>query len=95
MRPIIRAVLVGVALSLVSAVATSAAEKAAAAATQYKVGDTVYVCGCGESCDCNTIQTSPGKCHCGMALVEGKVTKVAAGKVTVKTAKGERVIKLT
>jgi len=95
MRSIPSAMLVAIALLLAPVTATVAAETAVAAATQFKVGDTVYVCGCGESCDCNTIQTSPGKCHCGMALVEGKVTKVAAGKVTVKTAKGERVIKLT
>ncbi|MDH5680872.1 MAG: hypothetical protein OEZ36_04740 [Spirochaetota bacterium] len=31
-----------------------------------------YACGCGKSCDCNTISNKPGKCSCGTDLVETK-----------------------
>ena len=30
-----------------------------------KVGDEVYVCGCGEGCQCETISRKEGKCSCG------------------------------
>jgi len=54
----------------------------------------VFVCGCGKECDCDTIGTKPGKCHCGMDLIEATVTKVEGYRVTVRSAEGDRVIKV-
>ena len=30
-----------------------------------KAGDTIYVCGCGEGCDCGSLAKKEGKCGCG------------------------------
>ena len=58
-----------------------------------KVGDAVYVCGCGKGCDCDTMAKKPGKCVCGKPLVKGKVTKVGDGTAVIKTKKGEQTFK--
>ncbi|MGZ3593637.1 MAG: hypothetical protein ACXU9G_02720 [Syntrophales bacterium] len=58
---------------------------------KLKVGDEVYVCGCGESCPCLTMSKSPGKCTCGKDLVKGEVTKVEKGKATVMVNGKEQV----
>jgi hypothetical protein len=65
---------------------TPKADKAAPAKSPVlKVGDTVYVCGCGESCHCTPgISAKPAKCGCGKDMVKAKVTKVGNGQVTVK-----------
>jgi len=98
MTLIFRGVLLSFILSSPFSTGTLAADQAApaAAAAKYAVGDTVYVCGCaaGKGCGCNTLQASPGKCHCGSDLVQGTVTKVTEGAVTVKTAGGEQVVTL-
>jgi hypothetical protein len=47
-------------------------------------GDTVYVCGCGEKCACETLSKQPGTCACGGALVQGKVVSVGDGKAVVE-----------
>ena len=62
------------------------AEKAAPAKSPVlKVGDTVYVCGCGESCHCKPgISAKAAKCGCGKDMLKAKVTKVENGQVTVK-----------
>jgi hypothetical protein len=31
-----------------------------------------YMCGCGPSCTCGTISQKPGKCSCGVDLIEVK-----------------------
>ena len=49
-----------------------------------KVGDEIYVCGCGEGCPCDTMSTSPAKCTCGKDLVKTKITKIEKGKITVE-----------
>ncbi len=59
-----------------------------------KVGDEVYVCGCGDSCPCLTMSRSPGKCVCDKDLVKAKVTKVEKGKATVMV-KGKEQVFLT
>ena len=93
MKRLLGAVLMSVALSFAFAPVVHAADQATAAAkAAYKVGDKVYVCGCG-ACECGTLSTAKGKCHCGKDFIEGTVTKVAEGEVTVKTASGERTIK--
>ena len=56
-----------------------------------KVGDEVYVCGCGEGCPCLTMSRNPGKCVCGKDLVKSKVTKVEKGKATVMVNGKEQV----
>jgi len=49
-----------------------------------KVGDELYVCGCGEGCKCDTMSRNPGTCTCGKDLVKSKVTKVEKGKITME-----------
>lgn len=49
-----------------------------------KVGDEVYVCGCGEACDCGTVSRNPGNCTCGKPMVKTKVTKVKKGMISVE-----------
>ena len=38
--------------------------------------DMVYVCSCGEDCDCNTVATEPGNCACGNELKAAHLVKV-------------------
>ena len=52
-----------------------------------KVGDQLYVCGCGEGCPCDAMSRNPGKCTCGKDLVKSKVTKVEKGKITMEVRK--------
>ena len=49
-----------------------------------KVGDEVYVCGCGEGCPCLTLSRNPGKCTCDKDLVKTKVTKIEGDKAYVE-----------
>lgn len=49
----------------------------------YKNGDTVYVCNCGDSCDCKTMSNKEGKCSCGKALGKGTVSSVSKDTVVV------------
>jgi hypothetical protein len=58
-----------------------------------KVGDKLYVCGCGKQCDCDTMAMKPGKCVCGKPMVKGTVTKVGEGTAVIKTKKGEQTFK--
>ncbi len=51
-----------------------------------KAGDEIYVCGCGEKCDCGTMARKEGKCSCKKDLVKATVTKVEDGKVYYKVA---------
>lgn len=46
-------------------------------------GDEIYACGCGTSCDCNTLSRNPGKCTCNKDLVKSKVMKVEKGMVVL------------
>ena len=50
----------------------------------YKQGETVYVCACGEGCDCKTMSRKEGKCVCGKALGKAVVTSVEGDKAMVK-----------
>jgi hypothetical protein len=58
-----------------------------------KVGDQIYVCGCGVDCDCDTMARKPGKCVCGKPMVQGKVLKVEEGKAVIQTDKEEKTFK--
>ena len=50
----------------------------------YKAGDTVFVCGCGEGCDCLTVSRKAGKCVCGKPLAQTVIDKVEEGKIYLK-----------
>lgn len=50
----------------------------------YKAGDAVFVCGCGEGCDCFTVSRKAGKCVCGKPLAQTVVDKVEEGKIYLK-----------
>ena len=50
----------------------------------FKKGDSVYVCGCGEGCDCMTLSRKSGKCSCNKQLVKTVVDKVEGDKIFVK-----------
>ena len=43
---------------------------------EVKPGDEIYVCACGEMCDCDTMSMKPGQCSCGKDMIKTKVTKV-------------------
>ncbi len=47
----------------------------------FKAGETVYVCGCGGGCDCQTISRNDGKCACDKALVKTTVTKIQGSQL--------------
>lgn len=46
-----------------------------------KAGDTIYVCSCGDSCDCGTLGSKAGTCGCGKELVKTTINKIEKGKV--------------
>lgn len=50
----------------------------------YKKGDAVFVCACGESCECKTMARKAGKCSCGKDMVKGVVNEVKDDKLVVK-----------
>lgn len=60
-----------------------------------KAGDKVYVCACGEKCDCGTVSKKAGKCGCGHDLVETTVTKVEEGSFTATVDGKARTFKTT
>jgi hypothetical protein len=49
----------------------------------FKAGETVYVCGCGAGCDCNTMARKPGMCTCNKPLVKTTISKVEGDKAFV------------
>lgn len=49
-----------------------------------KKGDTIFVCGCGESCTCGTLGKSEGTCGCGQKLIKTTASKLEKGKVYYK-----------
>lgn len=50
----------------------------------YKKGDTVYVCACGEGCDCKTMSRNEGTCPCGKPLGKGVITSMNGETAMVK-----------
>ena len=72
-------------LTLVFTMALATLALAAKTKMTAKVGDELYVCGCGEGCPCDTMSRNPGKCSCDKDLVKTKVTKVEKGKITVES----------
>ena len=49
-----------------------------------KVGESYYVCNCGEGCDCHTISSKAGECSCGQDLVQAEVSRVEEGRAFFK-----------
>ncbi|MFZ4856299.1 MAG: hypothetical protein ACOYL3_07870 [Desulfuromonadaceae bacterium] len=49
-----------------------------------KSGDTIYVCACGDGCDCGSLAHKAGKCGCGKELVKTTVDKIEKGRAFYK-----------
>jgi hypothetical protein len=71
-------------LFVFAAVSFAFAAKGPSGKFDAKTGDTIYVCACGDSCDCGTLAKKEGKCGCGKDLVKTTVDKVEKGKVFYK-----------
>lgn len=85
-----------VGLAVVFALVAATASFAASTGTmKVKVGESIWVCGCGESCPCMSMANTKGVCACGKDLVQGKVTKVGKGTATVLVNGKEQVFKTT
>jgi hypothetical protein len=84
---------IGALLAVVFALFLVSGAHADSAKMDLKVGDQVYVCGCGKECDCDTMSKKPGKCVCEKPMVQGKVVKVEPGKAVIKTDKEEKTFK--
>ena len=74
-------------LTLVFTMALATLALAAKTKMTAKVGDELYVCGCGEACPCDTMSRNAGQCTCGKDLIKTKVTKVEKGMITVESRK--------
>ena len=58
-------------------------EDARSVSQEYKVGETVYVCGCPMMC-CNSISRDPnGRCICNVPLRKGIVSKIHGHRIVV------------
>jgi hypothetical protein len=64
--------------------AAGAAKASDTKASTAKAGDAVYVCGCGASCQCGTVKSSPGSCSCGQPLTKTTILRVEGDQVVVK-----------
>jgi hypothetical protein len=71
-------------LFVLAAASLCLAEKGAKGVFDAKAGDTIFVCGCGEGCDCGSLSKKEGTCGCGKELVKTTVTKTEKGKVYYK-----------
>jgi hypothetical protein len=68
-------------LFVFAAVGLAFADKGSTGKFDAKTGDTIYVCGCGDGCDCGSLAKKEGTCSCGKELVKATVNKVEKGKV--------------
>lgn len=71
-------------LFVLSAVSLVLADKGSKGKFEAKAGDVIYVCGCGEGCDCGSLGKKAGTCSCGKELVKTTVTKIEKGRVYYK-----------
>ena len=56
----------------------------------YRVGETVYACGCPMMC-CNSISKTPkGRCDCNFPLKKGTVSRIQDGRVYVEFSGREK-----
>lgn len=51
--------------------------------------DVVYVCNCGDDCDCGTMAVEPGTCSCGTELVQAHLVKVEENEALLCTCGGD------
>ena len=68
-------------LFVCAAVSLAFAAKGPTGKFEAKAGDTIYVCGCGEGCDCGSLAKKEGTCSCGKALLKTTVNKIEKGRV--------------
>jgi hypothetical protein len=68
-------------LFVFAAVGLAFAAKGPSGKFDAKAGDTIYVCGCGDGCDCGSLAKKKGTCSCGKELVKTTVNKVENNKV--------------
>ena len=68
-------------LFVFAAVSLAFAAKGPTGKFDAKAGDTIYVCGCGDGCDCGSLAKKEGKCSCGKELVKTTVNKVENDKI--------------
>jgi hypothetical protein len=68
-------------LFVFAAVSLAIAAKGPSGKFNAKAGDSIYVCGCGDGCDCGSLAKKEGKCGCGKDMVKTTVNKVENGKV--------------
>jgi hypothetical protein len=88
-----KGIVVGLALVFALVAASVSFAEPVGGKISLKAGDEVYVCGCGETCPCQTMSRNPGKCTCGKDLVKVKVNKVEKGKAYVTIDGKERAFK--
>src|SRR5512142_2438812 len=58
-----------------------------------KPGEEIYACGCGPSCDCQTLARKPGTCSCGKPLVKATVKSVGEGTAVLLIGDKEQTFK--
>jgi hypothetical protein len=68
-------------LFVFAAVVLAFADKGPTGTFDTKIGDVIYVCGCGEGCNCGSLAKKEGTCSCGQKLVKTTVTNVEKGNV--------------
>ena len=60
-------------LFVFAAVSLVCADKGTTGKFDAKAGDTIYVCGCGEGCDCGSLGKKEGTCSCKKDMVKVKL----------------------
>lgn len=68
-------------LFVFAAVSLAFAAKGPTGKFDAKAGDSIYVCGCGEACDCGSLSKKEGNCSCGKEMVKTTVNKVEKGRI--------------
>jgi len=53
--------------------------------TSEKRQDVLYVCDCGDECQCNSLDTEPGNCKCGQPMKWTHVVKVEGNEALLCT----------
>jgi hypothetical protein len=67
-------------------------EELVSSSEEYRMGETVFVCGCPMMC-CNSIsRKSDGRCVCNMPLRKGTVSKIQDHIIIVTVSGREKVI---
>ena len=69
-------------IAVTALVLTSTAALAGSTTLKFKVGDTAYVCGCGEKCECLVLSKKAGKCSCSHDMVKVTINKVKGKTVS-------------